>query len=56
MAVIVQVTVTNDDTSEVTQTFVQTFSETDSWDAARAIRCLMHKVFVSVFGSDEEWT
>ncbi len=55
MAVIVQVTVTDDETGEVKQTFAQTFSARDSWDAARVIRALMHRVFVAVFGSDDEW-
>ena len=55
MAIIVQVTVTDDDTGEVKQSFAQTFNGRDSWDEAYAIRNMFKRVFAYVFGEHGDW-
>lgn len=57
MAVIVTVQITDDDTGEVKQSFVERY-DIPSWhsfESSRAIRALLHRVFVTVYGADDEW-
>lgn len=56
MALIIQVTVTNDESGEVEKIFVETVSNrTDSWEAARLIRSFIGRVFLSVWPCSDEW-
>lgn len=57
MALILQVTVVNDETGEVEKTYIETVGQrTDPWEAARSIRTMMARVFAAIYGPDcDEW-
>ena len=56
MAIYVQVTITDDDTGAVVQSFVEQYATRNHpYEIARVMRALFHRIFVAVFGQDEEW-
>lgn len=56
MALIVQVTVTNDDTGEVEKTYVETVgARTHEWDAAQLLRRFLARVFQVAYPGSDEW-
>ncbi len=57
MALIVQVTVTNDETGEVEKTFVDSFymGRSSTYELADGIRSLMGRVFQSLWPGSDEW-
>ena len=56
MALIVQVTVTNDDTGEVEKTYFETVSSrTHSWEAAQILRRFLIRMFAIVYPGSDEW-
>ena len=54
MAIIIKVTITDDSTGQVVNSFVDTIDD-DQWGAARSIKRLLNRVFMIVFGQDDEW-
>ncbi len=56
MALIIQVTVTNDDTGEVEKTYVETVdSSTHSWEAAKCVRAFWARMFEIAYPGSDEW-
>ena len=56
MALIVQVTVVNDETGEVEKTYVETVgTRTHEWEAAQIVRRLLKRVFDFAYPSSDEW-
>lgn len=56
MAIYVQVVITDDDTGVVKRSFVEHYGpRVLSYQVARSMRAFFHRVFVAVFGQDEEW-
>ena len=56
MAIYVQVVITDDDTGVVKGSFVEHYRPVlGSYKVARALRAFFHRIFVAVFGQDEEW-
>lgn len=56
MALIVQVTVVNDDTGEVEKAYVETVDRrTNSWEAAQLIQRFMKRMFEIVYPGSDEW-
>ena len=56
MALIVQVTVTNDDTGEVEKNYVETVEGcTHPWEAAQALRRFLARMFDLAYPGSDEW-
>jgi len=56
MALIVQVTVTNDETGEVEKTYLETVeSRTHSWEAAQILQRFLKGMFEIVYPGSDEW-
>ena len=55
--VVIQVTITNEDTGIVEQTLVEAFTtkSTDSWEASHKMRPFLTKLFDYVFPGQNEW-
>lgn len=56
MSILIQITITDDESGEVSKTFVQSYDSRWSWDTARVIRELLGRVFKIVYGPDnDDW-
>lgn len=56
MALIVQVTVTNDETGEVEKTYVEAvIDRTHSWEAAQTLRQFLGRMFQIAYPGSDEW-
>jgi GTP1/Obg family GTP-binding protein len=56
MALILQVTVTNDETGEVEKTYVETVdSRTHSWEAAQLLRRFLARMFEIAYPGSDDW-
>ena len=56
MALIVQVTVIDDDTGEVEKTYVETVDRrTHPWEAAQLLRRFLARMFELVYPGSDEW-
>jgi hypothetical protein len=56
MALILQVTVTNDETGEVEKTYVESVSSrTHSWEAAQILRRFLARMFEIAYPGSDEW-
>ena len=56
MDLILQVTVTNDETGEVEKTYVETVGiRTHSWEAAQLLRRFLARIFEIAYPGSDEW-
>jgi hypothetical protein len=56
MALIVQVTVTNDETGEVEKTYIETVDRrTHPWESAEMLRRFLSRMFQVLYPGSDEW-